>query len=153
MKNMIKVIDTNKKNHKVAIKSWFDAVSTDDGIERFDHLHIDRIDDFWKLSNTWISAALESFRLALQVRDESGQVKSLVILLAIDLRGDENPLGFKFDDLAGLEKSLCYTHHRCMFCVAGKSSGEDRKIASKIKGMPIKVSQDKQRQYYSARSK
>ena len=45
------------------------ATMADGGIERFDDLHIDEIDDVWRPQQLWIEGALEAFRIAVQVRD------------------------------------------------------------------------------------
>ena len=102
------VVQRRKTRHRAAIKSWFDGVSTDGGIERLDHLHIGSVDKAWKPKAAWIPAALESFELAVAVRDEGGHSDSLSILLAFDLDGDVRPQGVTFHDRPGLERELSY---------------------------------------------
>src|SRR5438270_11420361 len=53
---------------EVIIESWMRTIIRDGGVERYDHLHIDRIDSRWKDRNTWISAALNVYDLALNLR-------------------------------------------------------------------------------------
>lgn len=45
------------------------TVYKDGGIERFDDLHIDKIDENWRRASLWIEAGLEAFRIALSLRD------------------------------------------------------------------------------------
>jgi len=104
--------DTAKQTsdkHRAAIQSWFDAVIHDGGIDRFDDLHIDQIDDAWKSPSTWISAALESFETALKVRDANKDGQNLKIALAFALESEARPLGITFKDREGLESSFCAT--------------------------------------------
>jgi hypothetical protein len=95
--------------HKKRIKSWFDAVTHDGGIERFDELHVDVIDRTRKTKKSWISAALESFELALEVRDEDVSGQDLTIILSFALVDDVRPLGVTFHDYESLEKNLSYS--------------------------------------------
>jgi hypothetical protein len=99
----------NRDLHKKRIKSWFDAVSHDGGIERFDELHVDVIDRKRKSKKAWISAALESFELALEVRDEDVSGQELTINLSFALIDGVRPLGVTFDDRDSFEKNLSYS--------------------------------------------
>jgi hypothetical protein len=58
------------KTREQVIEGWMLAVATDGGIERFDHLHIDRIDEAWKEQSTWVDAALEAYRIAVALRNQ-----------------------------------------------------------------------------------
>ncbi|MGD0547220.1 MAG: hypothetical protein ABR991_05265 [Terracidiphilus sp.] len=99
-----------KRNfHKKRIQAWFDAVIHDGGIDRFDELHVDVIDKKRKSRKSWISAALESFEIALEVRDEDVSGQELTILLSFALVYDVRPLGVTFRDRESLEKNLSYS--------------------------------------------
>jgi hypothetical protein len=99
-----------KRNlHKKRIQSWFDAVIHDGGIDRFDELHVDVIDRTRKSKKSWISAALESFEIALEVRDEDVSGQELTILLSFALVDDVRPLGVTFHDRESLENNLSYS--------------------------------------------
>lgn len=54
------------------------------GIEKYDELHIDRIDEAWRLQATWIWASLEALDLAASIRDRAGY--DLSVVLAFSLR-------------------------------------------------------------------
>jgi hypothetical protein len=56
-------------DHREAIQSWFNSAIYEGGIDRYDDLHVDQIDPDWNHRSTWITAALESFQTALEVRD------------------------------------------------------------------------------------
>jgi hypothetical protein len=94
--------------HKKRIQSWFDAVIHDGGIDRLDELHVDVIDRTRKSKKSWISAALESFEIALDVRDEDVSGQELTILLSFALVDNVRPLGVTFHDRESLENNLSY---------------------------------------------
>jgi len=99
-----------KRNlHKKRIQSWFDTVIHDGGIDRFDELHVDVIDKARKSKKSWISAALESFEIALEVREEDESGQKLTIVLSFALVDDVEPLGVTFHDRESLEKNLSYS--------------------------------------------
>jgi hypothetical protein len=98
-----------RNRHTAIIQSWFDAVLHDGGIDRFDDLHVDRIDRAWKHRDAWISAALESFEIATHLRDDHAPKESLTIILGFALKAEETPLGVTFHDCVGLEKNLSYS--------------------------------------------
>jgi hypothetical protein len=100
--------------HKKRIQKWFDAVTHDGGIDRFDELHVDDIDRTRKSKKSWISAALESFELALEVRDEDVSGQEVTIILSFFLVEDVKPLGVTFYDRESLEKNLSYTPPRIL---------------------------------------
>jgi len=105
---MVEVYENSKDRHRAVIKSWFEAVIHDGGIDRLDDLHIDAIDEAWKNKDTWISSSLESFEIALDVRDNCLEDLSLIIQLAIGLEGSTQPLGVTFEDVGELVKRLSY---------------------------------------------
>lgn len=45
-------------------------IAEDGGIERFDGLHVDKIDNNWKPRQRWIEAGVQSYLIALGLRDE-----------------------------------------------------------------------------------
>jgi len=99
-----------KRNlHKRRIQSWFDAVIHDGGIDRLDELHVDVIDRARKSKKSWISAALESFEIALDVRDADVSGQELTIILSFALIDDVRPLGVTFHDRESFEKDLSYS--------------------------------------------
>jgi hypothetical protein len=51
------------------IEEWMLTAYQDGGIERFDDLHIDRIDETWRAKPLWIEGGLEALRIAMRLRD------------------------------------------------------------------------------------
>lgn len=62
------------------------TVTTDGGILRHDDLHVDQIDDEWAAKRTWLSAGLEAYRIALEVR--KGNQLDVRVVLAFSLIQD-----------------------------------------------------------------
>jgi hypothetical protein len=50
------------------IADWMLTI-LDDGIERYEDLHVDMIDPSWKPKAEWMNAALDAFRSAIELRD------------------------------------------------------------------------------------
>ena len=51
------------------IEHWMLGIIRDGGVQRFDDLHIDKIDSAWKSKSVWIDGGLEAFSLALEIRN------------------------------------------------------------------------------------
>ena len=76
------------------IEAWMTAILRNGGIERYDDLHIDRIDEGWTRREHWLRGGLEAFRLANGLRDLHGL--SLTVALAYSLESGEEPRGMNF---------------------------------------------------------
>lgn len=95
-----------KQTPRQAIEKWLLTVTRNGGIERFDDLHIDKIDTNWKFKalkskSIWIDGGLKAFRIALELRQEHGL--SYAVLLKFSLRSGEKIRGIDFhsrDELA-----------------------------------------------------
>jgi hypothetical protein len=90
--------------HREVIRSWMAAITRDGGISRYDDLHIDRIDRAWKSREQWIPAALSSYEVAVEIRDE--QKCDLSVVLAFSLQSGEYPGRLVPHSLSELEASL-----------------------------------------------
>jgi hypothetical protein len=95
--------------HRAIIQSWFDSAISDAGIDRYDDLHVDQIDSAWKPRSKWIASALESFEMALEVRDADVGNQHLTVVLAFALEPKVRPHGITFHSRAELEKAFCST--------------------------------------------
>jgi len=95
--------------HKEVVQSWFDSAVREGGIERYDDLHIDQIDEAWKTRSKWTAAALESFKTALSVRDAYAGDTYFKIVLAFALVSESHPLGITFRGRWELENSFSST--------------------------------------------
>lgn len=79
-----------------AIEAWMLSVSHDDGIDRYDDLHIDRIDPEWKAREAWISGGLLAFQEAVQTRNRLALPN--IVALGLSLI----PEDFIWSEVAGL---------------------------------------------------
>ncbi len=59
------------RKHTEVIEQWISTVIRNEGIRRFDELHIDKVEPRWNSKNEWIEGGLESFRIALELRDRN----------------------------------------------------------------------------------
>ena len=76
------------------IEKWMLSVVTDGGIDSYDDLHVDQVDNSWRARATWLEAGIESYELAVQVRDE--RRLNVRVALAFSLASGDKPLGLNF---------------------------------------------------------
>ena len=93
-----------QEEHRSIIQLWMANSLKDGGIDRYDDLHVDQIDRSWKARKFWISSGLESFELAIGIRDMNKY--DLTIALAFSLRSDEQPIGINFYNQKELEANF-----------------------------------------------
>ena len=86
---------THDAAHERAIAAWMDTILIDGGVDRYDHLHVDRVDPTWSDRATWLSAGLESYTIAKALRDARGL--NLTIALAFSLVESDKLRGIEFD--------------------------------------------------------
>ncbi len=110
-------LPNSRKRHEEIIRIWMETIIKDGGIERYDDLHVDQIDRAWKARARWIEAALESFEIAVGLRN-NGKSK-LSVVLAFSLESDEFPKGLDFTNLEGLEKNFHATPPSLYLFLAG----------------------------------
>lgn len=65
-----------------------------DGIRRFDDLHIDQIEPAWKDRGLWIEGGLEAFRTAIELRDRNEL--PFAVGLGFSLEAGREPRGADF---------------------------------------------------------
>jgi hypothetical protein len=75
------------------IERWMLTVATDGGIDRFDDLHIDKIDARWKDPKVWVRAGLEAYRTAVALRNR--HQLPFVVALGFSLKSSEKLLGME----------------------------------------------------------
>jgi hypothetical protein len=83
------------------------AIIQDGGIERYDDLHIDRIDVTWKAREAWIQGGLKAFQLAIKLRDIHNL--PFTVGLGISLQGREDLSGVDFESTEELSAKLSVT--------------------------------------------
>jgi len=90
--------------YKQIIEKWILSIMNGNGIERFEDLHIDRIDSRWKDRSLWIEKGVQVLKLAAAIRDDRGL--SLTVALAFSLIATNEVSGIDFNDISELEKLL-----------------------------------------------
>lgn len=94
----------SSSEHERKIDSWMHSIIEDGGVARFDDLHIDRIDAKWKNRAVWFDAAMQTYALAVNVRDRNRFACSLV--LGFSLQSCERPIGINFRTRKEFESEL-----------------------------------------------
>ncbi len=79
------------------IEEWMLSIVQNGGIERFDDLHIDRIDRNWRSPPLWIEGGLASFQAAVRLRDR--HKLPVQVVLGFSLQADEKRTGIDFNTL------------------------------------------------------
>jgi len=97
-------LSSRKNHHEIVIRTWMDTIARDGGIDRYDDLHVDQIDDHWKAQNLWVSAGLESFELAVGIRD--AEESDLTVALAFPLESGEFRKRLSFQTREELERNF-----------------------------------------------
>lgn len=82
------------RNPEDIIERWMLQIATDDGVDRFDDLHIDAIDPAWKERALWIEKAIEAFHIAVSVRNRNRMPFS--IGLGFSLHSSDSLTGINF---------------------------------------------------------
>jgi hypothetical protein len=95
-------------DHKRIIETWMSDCVQSGGIDRYDELHIDRIDEAWRAPASWISAALEVLELGTSIKDSAGYC-DLSVVLALSLRSTLQPEGVDFTNKEELAEKLGHT--------------------------------------------
>lgn len=96
--------DQVKRQREKIIETWMLTIIQDGGIDRFDSLHIDRIDAHWKSRDAWVEGAFEAYRLAVDTRDRHRL--GLPIVLAFALSTVDDPSEADFGTREQLQASL-----------------------------------------------
>ncbi len=79
----------------------------DGGVQRFDDLHIDKIDMNWKPRERRIEAGIQAYRIALDLRN--GYELPFSISLTFSMEAGNQRRGVDFDTQAELEQRLDHT--------------------------------------------
>ncbi len=90
------------------IETWMSGCVQNGGIERHDELHIDRIDEAWRVPGVWIAASLETLALATSIRDSAGY-RDLSVVLAFSLKSTPQKKGVDFTTKEELAERLSHT--------------------------------------------
>jgi hypothetical protein len=76
--------DVGQENARsIIIEGWMRMVLATGGIERFDDLHIDKIDPAWRGRESWVDGSSEAMDLAKEVKTSIAPEKTLAIMCAL----------------------------------------------------------------------
>jgi hypothetical protein len=95
----------NDMDHTRMIETWMSDCVRNGGIERYDELHVDHIDEAWRAPGAWLSASLETLRLATSIRDSAGY-RELSVAVALSLQPTPQRKGVDFTTQGELEERL-----------------------------------------------
>lgn len=94
------IIDTRMD----VIEKWMLSVIASGGINRYDDLHVDQIDESWRARSTWLEAGIQSYELAVQARD--AHKLNVGVAVAFSLESGDEPLGANFRTKEDLERQF-----------------------------------------------
>lgn len=80
-----------ERSHLQVIQAWMNANVKNRGYDRYDELHVDRIDTEWRPRVRWIDAGLEAWRLAVEVRDRSWPSFTVALAFSLSAEGSIKP--------------------------------------------------------------
>jgi hypothetical protein len=100
------MLQEERLEHEQVIEGWMLTVSQDGGIERFDDLHIDRIDETWRSKQLWVEGGLD-FRIAMRLRDR--HKLRVEVVLGFSLQADDKRIGINFKTREEFAKWLDWT--------------------------------------------
>jgi hypothetical protein len=130
------------------IETWMLSIIKDGGVDRFDDLHVDRIDDKWKHRNIWFEAGLEAWHLAIHLRDKHRL--DYTVVLAFSLEAGESTRGVDFTTRAQLESCFDWSppslylfrrnqEPRMRTAVAGAENISVKDVEPKMFGLPVEA--------------
>jgi len=85
---------TTREKQQRVIEDWMNTIVRDGGIDRYDDLHIDRIDSLWAHREHWLESGLKALYLARSARDE--RKLAVTVALAFSLKSGEEAVGVNF---------------------------------------------------------
>jgi hypothetical protein len=86
------------------VNKWMTAVIKDGGIDRYDDLHIDRIEKEWVNRKFWLSGAIQTFQIAATQRDRHDV--NLVVAVGFALTSSDEPLELNFTTREEIERQF-----------------------------------------------
>jgi hypothetical protein len=100
------MIDSRRRNRAI-IERWMLSNIENRGFERYDDLHIDRIDKKWKHRSTWVEGGLQALQLAIEARDRHRLDVTVAIgySLSAERKSSQPPLRSRHELLRRLDWS------------------------------------------------
>jgi hypothetical protein len=112
------------------IDRWMTAILEDGGIDRYDDLHIDRIERQWTNRNLWLSGAISAFQIALKQRDRHNA--GLVIAVGFALESTDVPMGLNFTTREEMERRFDSSPPSVYLFYAGQEPWTKRKGSTAV---------------------
>ena len=117
-----------ESRHETKIREWMLATISNGGIDKFDDLHIDNIDENWKQRSKWISGGIRAYELAVRLQSKLGL--SVKVALAFSLLDGE---GQTFDDQEEFESQLDWSPPSLYLFKAG----DQKHLSSIVRSDPL----------------
>lgn len=90
-------------NKEQIITTWINTAVGEGGIDRYDDLHIDQIDDSWASPDSWENAGIEALSLAVSVRDRLQLNIAVAVAWSLRTDGIRHTIGFEQKHYLGSE--------------------------------------------------
>lgn len=104
--------------HDSIIREWMLNVIKNGGIQRFDDIHVDAIDNNWTSPSLWLEGGLEALEAARRLRDFDKL--PFTVVLAIPLRSNNTLKGLDFTTREELASRLDFTPPSLYLFVPGE---------------------------------
>ena len=95
---------TPQNRRDKVIEAWMLSILQDGGIDRYDDLHIDKIDRRWNKREHWLEAGLLAFQIALPLKQK--HAPDTTLSLAYSLESGEHRRGIDFHSPCELEQQF-----------------------------------------------
>lgn len=138
---------TKTNEYESIIDAWMVSIIKNDGLERYDDLHVDQIDSRWKSPDVWIEAGLACFQIAINLRNRHEFRCTLALVFSLcELTDSEQA---SFTNAMELRRQLDWSPPSLYLFPAGREpwiepNAADMSVqafdASNILGLPMVVS-------------
>jgi hypothetical protein len=116
------------REQESTIDGWMVNSIENGGIDRFDDLHIDSVNEGWKPRDQWVEGAIAAYRMAVALRNR--HAFPLVVSLGFSLLSSEKPLGFRAQTRQDFERQLDHTPPSLYLFRQGKEPWTEMKLES-----------------------
>jgi hypothetical protein len=125
------------------IERWMLSITANGGIERYDDLHIDQIDELWRDRRYWLQGGLQAYALATHIRDKHRIEAS--VSLTFSLKSDSKPRGVTFASPLDFQAELDWSPPSLYLFCTGKEPWTEAELNSdrkSLRGGPILIPLD-----------
>jgi hypothetical protein len=86
---------SQEQTRERAIERWMLTSVKYGGVDRFDDLHVDRIDELWRNRETWVIAGLQAFKTAAILRTRHQLPVVVALAFSVESSQSSNVIGFE----------------------------------------------------------